>query len=93
MSARVIETVLTAAIEKLDVSGDASGWIFSCNAVNQVEFEIGVETTLAYPFLRSMGVDTGCPRQFDDIPIGPKRQYARALWLTWAALMAREGEL
>ena len=28
--------------------------------------------------------------QFGEIPAGPRRQYARALWLTWAAMIARE---
>lgn len=40
--------------------------------------------------LSNMGVKTGSITQFRDISIGPKHQYARALWLTWAALMAKE---
>lgn len=41
-------------------------------------------------FLRSMGVCTDSKTEFDTILCGPKRQYARALWLTWAAMIARE---
>ena len=41
-------------------------------------------------FLRSMGVYTTSKTEFHTILCGPKRQYARALWLTWAAMIARE---
>lgn len=42
-------------------------------------------------FLTPMGVECpGITDQFKGIPVGRKRQYARALWLTWAAMIARE---
>ena len=41
-------------------------------------------------FLRSMGVYTDSKTEFHTILRGTKRQYARALWLTWAAMIARE---
>ena len=41
-------------------------------------------------FLESMGIDSFSTQEFYFAPSGPKRQYARALWLTWAAIIARE---
>ena len=41
-------------------------------------------------FLQSMGIDTIGALEFSSVPYGQKRQFARALWLTWAAMIARE---
>ena len=41
-------------------------------------------------FLQPMGVYPPSKTEFYTIPFGQKRQYARALWLTWAAMIARE---
>lgn len=41
-------------------------------------------------FLISLGCDTESAAQFNELEGGKKRQYARALWLTWAAMIARE---
>lgn len=61
---------------------------YSCDAVcYDLSFEKAEETL---DFLHSLGMRTDSIRQFEDIPRGPQRQYARALWLTWAALMAKE---
>lgn len=40
--------------------------------------------------LMNIGLNTMSTTAFHDFPAGPERQYARALWLTWAALMAKE---
>lgn len=45
-----------------------------------------------FNFLRSLGCNTSSSQQFEEIDFGEKRQYARALWLTWAAMIAREEE-
>ena len=41
-------------------------------------------------FLQSMGISCSATQQFSEIAWGEKRQYARAFWLTWAAMIARE---
>jgi len=74
---------------------------YSCNAA---AFAYGYAQTgniacyvfperLKVGFLR-MGLEWGAidfaTENFRSIPKGPRRQEARALWLTWAALMAEE---
>ena len=61
--------------------------IFSCYAI-KVAAESG--TTDVMTFLQSMGLDPISALEFSSVQTGPKRQYARALWLTWAAMIARE---
>ena len=61
--------------------------IFSCAAVDAADRSV---TTEIKSFLQSMAVNPIGLREFSAIPSGPKRQYARALWLTWAAMIARE---
>ena len=41
-------------------------------------------------FLESLGCNPSERSNFNLFPAGQKRQYARALWLTWAAMIARE---
>ena len=60
---------------------------YSCNALVATD---SPGTTEIMDFLRSIGMPTMAIREFRSIPFGPKRQYARALWLTWAAMIARE---
>ena len=60
---------------------------FSCNAINAADKS---GTTEIKNFLQSMGINPISAKEFRFIPFGPKRQYARALWLTWAAMIARE---
>lgn len=76
-----------------NLSKDVTRWNqaiceYSCDAaIDGLSFQKEEETL---DFLASMGVNTDSCGQFKDIPRGPQRQYARALWLTWAALMAKE---
>lgn len=37
-----------------------------------------------------LGCNFDGDNEFNEIKFGEKRQYARALWLTWAAMIARE---
>ena len=60
---------------------------FSCPAVDAADRSV---TTQIKRFLQSMGVKPMGLQEFSSILSGPKRQYARALWLTWAAMIARE---
>ena len=62
---------------------------FSCNAINVADES---ETTEIMDFLWSMGLDPRSTQEFHFAPSGLKRQYARAFWLTWAAMIAREEE-
>ena len=41
-------------------------------------------------FMEQLGCPTLCGIQFFEFEEGPKRQRARALWLTWASMIARE---
>ena len=63
--------------------------IYSCPAVDAADRFV---TTQIKNFLQSMGMNPIGRYEFSSIPYGPKRQYARALWLTWAAMIAREEE-
>lgn len=63
---------------------------FSCLAL---ERPFGVQWDLPRNILDgliNMGLEPSSTEAFHDIEPGTKRQYARALWLTWAALMAKE---
>ena len=64
--------------------------LFSCEAVYRAanrDYSIMIDID---HFLQSMGCGTNLFHEFDEIPQGKKSQYARALWLTWAAMIARE---
>lgn len=64
---------------------------YSCEALCRVCQKKVNDRIKFEAFLTPMGVQCrGISEQFKGIPAGPKRQYARALWLTWAAMIARE---
>ena len=76
---------------------------FSCNAINSAQAcsscdAISKAANHDYPyntirhFLEPMGhpLPGYSTNYFSEIEWGEKRQYARALWLTWAAMIARE---
>lgn len=79
-----------------NLSKDVTHWNqaiceYSCDAaIDGLSFQTGEETL---DFLHSLGARTDSINLFNDIPRGPQRQYARALWLTWAALMAKEWDI
>lgn len=85
---RAINTTLWDGIEPLLPSANKSG--LSCIAVNILPDVTGPLYDRIYAGLENMGLNTLSRFQFHDIKHGCKRQYARALWLTWAALMAEE---
>ena len=60
---------------------------YSCHAIVVAD---NFGTTEAMNFLQSMGMNPHGVREFRSIQFGLKRQYARALWLTWAAMISRE---
>ena len=62
---------------------------FSCAAIAKANCNESTTEDIMN-FLRSMGVNPTSPLEFISVPFGTKRQYARALWLTWAAMIARE---
>ena len=65
---------------------------FSCEALRKATNDDEYENDKIWRFLESMGMSLtiGRTQQFSEIAWGEKRQYARALWLTWAAMIARE---
>ena len=63
---------------------------YSCNAILAATNCDESATEELLNFLCSLGMYPGANKQFYLLPVGPKRQYARALWLTWAAMIARE---
>ena len=44
-------------------------------------------------FMESLGCNSAERHLFHLFPACQKRQYARALWLTWAAMIAREEQM
>ena len=64
--------------------------ILSCAAISNANKHRDCETEKIMDFLRPMGIDPESSQEFRSVPYGEKRQYARALWLTWAAMIARE---
>ena len=68
-------------------------WEYSCHAVSHAVSHIDIDeqySCQATVFLKSLGCDVYSSGQFSEFHAGTKRQYARALWLTWAAMIARE---
>ena len=63
---------------------------FSCDAVRDVVgwHDDGWEEVAA--FLTSLGLDVTSDKAFDEFEFDHERQQARALWLTFAALYAKE---
>jgi hypothetical protein len=63
-------------------------------AVSRLDMDERIEQDMAVINLGldNMGLEkhNRGPDRFDEFPEGPERQYARALWLTWTALMAAE---
>ena len=87
--------IIDIAIDKYLWAGqaniiDTSVQQFSCNAILAATKCDESATEGILNFLCSMGMYPSATQELDFIPIGPKRQYARALWLTWAAMIARE---
>lgn len=63
---------------------------FSCGAISMACGSNQRIKIQVLKFIRSHGCDIRSRCAFSEFPEGPKRQYARAMWLTWAALIARE---
>ena len=66
---------------------------YSCSAIARANDHKESETEKIMDFLKSMGMNPTGVREFRSIKFGTTRQYARALWLTWAAMIAREDGL
>ena len=62
---------------------------FSCDALRCACNDSRVFSEVYY-FTLELGCKNYSDRSFDEIMAGEERQYARALWLTWAAMIARE---
>ena len=62
---------------------------FSCDAIRSACNDSRIFSEVDY-FTRGLGCQNNSDRAFDEIMVGEERQYARALWLTWAAMIARE---
>ena len=64
--------------------------IFSCAAIVEASKANELFAKETMHFMRSMGLDPCSVLEFRIFDFGPRQQYARALWLTWAAMIARE---
>ena len=92
---KLMADVIDLAVNKYLWNGgnNNSSQIFSCIAIivagkrNKLSTE-KIEKIM--DFLRSMGIDPDLTQEFDCFPSWPQKQYARALWLTWVAMIARE---
>ena len=89
---KLMADVIDLAINEYlwDGEGNKSMQIFSCVAIIIVGKRNKFSTEKIMDFLRSMGIDLDATHEFDCFPSWPRKQYARALWLTWAAMIARE---
>ena len=76
----------TASAEDRRVDGR---YRYSCDAIWHAS-HCGFEDEQIGKFLREMGCRTTSATQFDSFPEGECRQMARAIWLTWAAMIAEE---
>ena len=91
-----IADIIDLAINRHLWDGDDDKWVpgeyeFTCSALGIACKYDGYDRAKLEKFLLPMGiVFHGLAEQFKGIPAGPKRQYARALWLTWSAMIARE---
>ena len=64
---------------------------FSCIALRIASVKTKVDPDKSVlPYLKSFGCNLDDLGAFGEFTRGPQRQYARALWLTWAAMIARE---
>jgi flavorubredoxin len=99
-----IHQTLMEAIEHLTDSGFCWGEdnkkLYSCDAVQSAcyaEYSFTQNArdhfTECKDFMRELGVSTCGLNEFDDICPLKHRQFARALWLTWAAMIAKEMNL
>ena len=92
---KLMADVIDLAINEYlwDGGDNNSSQIFSCIAIivagkrNKLSTE-KIEKIM--DFLRAMGMDSDDTHEFDCFPSWPQKQYARALWLTWTAMIARE---
>ena len=72
-------------------------WGYSCISVlGTIQYKLGdycdaedVMDKYVYPLLDEMGCNCGSFHEFDDVPVAQHNK-ARSIWLTWAAMMARE---
>ena len=62
----------------------------SCNAIDFATDCDDANTKKIWDFMRSLGVSTESTSEFIEFGCDEKHQYARAIWLTWAAMIARE---
>jgi hypothetical protein len=72
------------------VDSDDYKELFSCNAIKAVGPWVPLDQI--FTGLERMGLRCGSSYEFplSEFESREQRQYARALWLTWAALMAEE---
>ena len=67
---------------------------FSCIALRIASVKMKVDPDKSVlPYLKSFGCNLDDLGAFGEFTRGPQRQYVRALWLTWAAMIAREEKL
>ena len=91
-----IADIIDLAINRHLWDGDDDKWVpgeyeFTCSALGIACKYDGYDRAKLEKFLLPMGIEIhGIREQFSDFPVGRPRQYARALWLTWAAMIARE---
>ena len=91
-----IADIIDLAINRHLWDGDDNQWVpgeyeFTCSALGIACKYDDLTRRKLEKFLLPMGIVFHfLAEQFGEIPAGPKRQYARALWLTWAAMIARE---
>ena len=62
----------------------------SCSAVEKATKHDKVLYGEVRKFIIELGVDCVSTREYQDFHWGEQRQYARALWLTWASMIAKE---
>jgi hypothetical protein len=90
-----IADVIHLAIEEYLREGNepkryGTGCFFSCDALRTSCYVLGVDFYNVKAFLESLGCNMRSALEFDEFQQGHQRQYARALSLTFAEMIARE---
>jgi hypothetical protein len=83
---RSVSEVIDGAISRLETRE------YSCGAVYGQKTYSRALRGEALEFLESLGCPMHSRQAFNDIPVR-RRRYARALWLTWAAMIAKDAEI
>lgn len=91
--AHAIDTAINEHLWDGSNKDNGEKYEYSCPAISRACFYKESKVYKARALILSLGCTPNGRHLFDEFTFGEKRQYARALWLTWAAVIAREEEI